>query len=134
VHSLQSAYGRFHWPDPRTWPAEVVNLYRSVTEPRSLTDLFIFNIDEDTSALYLEDAITALTVIAIPQCEWWTDRGYPSIVFYRSKLQQYTQRLQAAGFAIQIVESPAHPVEKESGVINIATVRNSMHRKRRRWA
>lgn len=134
MHSLQSAYGRFVWPDPRAWPAEVVRLYRSATEPRSLHDVFIFNLDADTSACYLEDAITALTAISVPPSEWYVDRGYPSFVFCHSKLQNYTRKLQEAGYSVQIVENLAYTTEKEAGVINIATARESINRKRRKWA
>lgn len=134
MHNLDSAYGRFDWPDPRRWPPEILRLYRSATEPRSLRDIFIVDLG-DCGALYFEDAITALTVIAVPRSEWYVDRGYPSVVFSRSKIRDYTRKFQDAGYMVQILENPASARDEETGkVVNIATGRDSMHRKRRKWA
>ena len=125
----------FTYPDPRDWPADAVKNFRRATEPRSLTDVFAFRYSNQSGAFLLEDAVTALQFLPVRRDEWSTELGYPSFIFQWSRLSGYTERLQAAGYHVWILEKTAqgNPTISDK-VVSISTARNSHAQRRHKWA
>jgi len=133
VPSVESAYGRFHFPDPKAWPLELVENFRRLTEPRTLQDVFVF-VYSDVAGLFMEDAITALSVLPVVPGEWSTELGYPSFFFDRSVLNEHVRKFESAGYQVWLMEKPANRDSLQTGkVVNIAAARNT-HARRLKWA
>ena len=125
----------FAYPDPRAWPADAVKTFRRATEPRSLMDVFAFRHSALAGAMYMEDALTAAQFLPVRRDEWSTELGYPVFVFQWSKLSGYTEKLQAAGYHVWILEKTAHGNPTKSGkVVSITTARSSHAQRRHKWA
>jgi hypothetical protein len=132
---VRSFAAAFKFPDPRTWPADAVGNFRLVTEPRFLMDMFAFRHSDQTGSFYMEDAVSCLQLLPIRRDEWSTELGYPSFTFEWGKLSGYTQKLQAAGYCVLIMEKAAQGNLKKSGkVVSISTARNSHGQRRHKWA
>ena len=124
----------FRYPDPRLWPAAAVELFRSLTEPRSLLDLFIFDNDNGAAEMCMEDALTALAVLPVTREQWLTCSGYPSFVFGAGRIKEYTEKLEVAGYRVWVMERPRQERPRTMGnVIDIGTAREGAGR-RRKWA
>ena len=125
----------FAFPDPRTWPPEAVENFRRVTEPHFLMDVFAFRQSDQTGAFLLEDALTGLQFLPVRRDEWSTELGYPSFIFEWGKLSGYTQKLQAAGYHVWIMEKAAQGNPKKSGkVVSISSGRRIVAQRRHKWA
>lgn len=141
--SILSAYGFFEFPAPETWPADALRAFGRVTGERSLFDVFIFE-HEFAGALYLEDAVLALTLLPITRAEWSTGLGYPQIYFDLSKMDQYAQGIIDAGYRVLVMarcaqQEPDHQANSRSGiqngkVVSIASGRPAGCRRRHKWA
>ena len=125
----------FTYPDPQTWPADAVQNFCHATEPRSLMDVFAFRHSDQSGSFYLEDALTCLQFLPVRRDEWCNDLGYPSFTFEWSKLSGYTQKLQAAGYRVWILEKAAQVNPERSGkVVTITSARKTLGRRRQKWA
>ena len=126
----------FPFPDPRTWPADAVRRFQEVTAPRSVCDVFIFDLGE-YAALYMEDAILAINILSVCPEEWRTGAGYPALVFYSWKIANYTEQLQAAGYKVWIMDAAQRKGTASTRgvkVVNIDSAREEIARRRRKWA
>ena len=131
MHRLESA---FLFPSPRTWPAEAVANFRHATEPRTLMDVFAFRHSDQSGSFYMEDALTASQFLPISPDQWSTELGYPCFVFEWSKLSGYTERLEAAGYCVWILEKAAQSPKKTAKVVSITSARNAIAQRRHKWA
>jgi hypothetical protein len=135
LNTVLSAHGYFTFPAPGTWPAEALRKFREATGERSLADVFIFD-HGFSHAMYMEDAITALSLLPVPRSEWFTRLGYPSIIFEPSKLHLYSEILASHGYRVVVMEKSAQrePDDPSGKVVNIASARATVARRRRQWA
>lgn len=133
---MRSVVAAFKCPDPRRWPADAVENFRRLTEPRFLMDMFAFRHSDQTGSFYMEDALSALQLLPIRRDEWSTQLGYPCFSFEWGKLSGYTQKLQAAGYRVLIMEKAAQADDpKKSGkVVTITSARNALTRRHQKWA
>jgi hypothetical protein len=82
----------------------------------------------------MEDALTASQFIQINQEEWFTDLGYPCLVFEWSKLDAYTRALNAAGYKVWALEKAAQSDKQRCKVVSITSLRNTLAQRRHKWA
>ncbi len=133
--SVRRIAAAFTFPDPRTWPADAVENFRRATEPRSLMDVFAFRYSDQDGAMHMEDALTAAQFLPVRRDEWSTDLGYPSFIFEWGKLSGYTQKLQAAGYHVWILEKSAQGNPKKSSkVVSITSGCKTLAQRRHKWA
>jgi hypothetical protein len=98
-------------------------------------DMFAFRQSDQTGAFFMEDALTALQFLPIRRDEWSIELGYPSVVFEWGTLSRYTQKLQAAGYRVWILEKAAQGSPKRSGkVVTITSGRKGFTQGRHKWA
>jgi hypothetical protein len=111
-----------------------VERFRNFTEPRTLLDLFIFDTGCDAAACYMEDAISCLDILPVAAEQWFTHAGYPSFVFGARKINEYTAKLEAAGYRVWLMEKPLQDRPRPAAnVIDIGAARKTAGRLRK-WA
>jgi hypothetical protein len=112
-----------------------VEKFRNLTEPRSLLDLFIFDNDNGAAEMCMEDALTALAVLPVTGDRWFTGSGFPSFVFGAGRIKEYSEKLEAAGYRVWLLERPQQerPPRARGNVIDISTAREGAGR-HRKWA
>jgi hypothetical protein len=83
----------------------------------------------------MEDALTALAVLPVTRERWFTCSGYPSFVFGAGRIKEYTEKLEAAGYRVWLMERPQQerPPRARGNVIDISTAREGAGR-HRKWA
>lgn len=127
AHCTPAAIGSLPIPDPRTWPAGVRERFRELRGDCGPLDVSIF-VSGPVASMYLQDAVTAIGILAVDPSDWHTEDGYPALQFDSEKIGEYSQRLTACGYAVRIFE-PAEHSERTAGsaahavVINIASAR-----------
>jgi hypothetical protein len=126
----------FGYPNPKLWPAGKVELFRRLTEPRSLLEIFIFDNGNGAAEMCMEDALTALAVLPVARDQWFTCSGYPSFVFGAGRIKEFSEKLGAAGYRVWLMERPRQegPPRARGKVIDISTAREGTDGRRRKWA
>lgn len=98
-------------------------------------DVFAFRRSDETGAFLLEDALTALQFLPVRRDEWSTELGYPSFIFDWRKLNGYTEKLQAAGYHVWILEKAAQGnPQKSDKVVSITSGLKTLTQRRHKWA
>jgi hypothetical protein len=114
-------------PDPRTWPAGVRERYRELAGDCGPLDVVIFVFGR-IAAFYLADAVTACGILDIDPSGWHVEDGFPAYHFSSGRIEEYSRRLTACGYAVRIIEPGGHDERAAAGapraaVINIASAR-----------
>jgi hypothetical protein len=131
---IESPYGVFAFPDPEAWPASVIGWFERVTGCPGLHDLFIFDYGE-SSAMYLEDALTAAATLPLAPGEWFAEYGYPAVIFSSSKIGQHRRTLENEGYRVSVM-TPEDAIEPSEGpdVTCISRARKMGAGRHQRWA
>lgn len=136
THKLDPSFGSFAFPDPRDWPAEAVWKFQQITGAHSVRELFIFDIGEVVVCL-MQDAIAARSVLRAAPDEWSINEGFPTLVFGRWKIQEYTRQLEEAGYQVCILTQEVERNPQGAGggkVVDIGSASEQLARRRRKWA
>lgn len=122
---VSSSVGNLPVPNPRTWPKEIREWFRSTIGEAGPLDVFVFDYGQ-IACLYLQDAITAAAVLPIAPSEWHTEHGYPIFCFESERMPDIQKQLCVVGYEVHVL-APAQrhqPTQQsQAKVINIASIR-----------
>ncbi len=125
----------FPFPDARTWPREICERLRNLKgDEGQWNDILLFDCGNE-AAVYLEDALAVIQIIAADPADWHVEYGFPWLSFDPSLIDEYSALLSSHGYRVRIIDvirkdyetTPKKPVlPPGQKVVDIAAARQAL--------